>query len=229
MSEALLRVDSISKSYGDLRVLENVSATIHAGEIVAVRGASGTGKSTLLNIIGLLDKPDSGSVSMGDTCITDLKHVDDHSQVRGQDMGFIFQAYHLLPEFSVLENILMPIKCIRRSPSAFNERALQLLEQVGLLGREHDLPRVLSGGERQRVAVCRSLIHQPKLLLADEPTGNLDPDTTTVVLEQLFKLAREQGSSILMVSHDPTVCVQADRQLVIENHQLNELTDSSTL
>ena len=221
MDKPLLRIVDIHKSFGDLTVLSGVNAEINAGEVVAIQGASGTGKSTLLNIIGLLDKPDSGSVHLDGTCLTNIKSVDELSLVRGREIGFIFQAYHLLPEFNVIENILMPIRCQGKPNKVHEQAALELLEQVSLKNRAYEMPNVLSGGERQRIAVCRALIHKPKLILADEPTGNLDPDTTQVVLGQLLGLAREQNTSVLMVSHDPLVCQQSDRLLSLKQHSLS--------
>ncbi len=222
MADALLQIKGISKSFGDLRVLDDVHATIAAGEIVAVQGASGTGKSTLLNIIGLLDTADTGSIHLGSRCINSGLSHQQQAQIRGKEIGFIFQAYHLLPEFNVLENILMPIRCLGLALPDYERRAMVLLEQVGLAARAKEMPLLLSGGERQRIAVCRALIHSPQLILADEPTGNLDPETTQHVLEQLVNLVRETQSSVLMVSHDPLVCARADRLLTLRQHALNE-------
>lgn len=220
MSEALLRLEGICKSFGHLQVLKDIELNVAAGEIVAIQGASGTGKSTLLNITGLLDTADDGAVYLSERCISDGLSPDQQAGIRGSELGFIFQAYHLLPEFTVLENILMPVRCLGHTALDQRPAALQLLDQLGLANRHDDYPAVLSGGERQRVAVCRALINKPKLVLADEPTGNLDPETTRAVLNQIFALIRDMHSSVLLVSHDPYVCAQADRVFELNNQQL---------
>lgn len=223
MSDHMLQISELTKSYADLQVLDQACLAVHAGEIVAIQGASGTGKSTLLNIIGLLDHADHGAVIFQGRNIIDLRR-EEQRQIRNKEIGFIFQAYHLLPEFTILENICMPLRCQRTVSDADKQFAKELLAQVNLEQRADDLPRYLSGGERQRVAVCRALITRPSLILADEPTGNLDPDTTQKVLQQLFQLARDSKASVLLVSHDKQVCDQADRIVQLRNHQLHELT-----
>ena len=223
MTDFMLQIYGLSKSYDQHHVLDQAQLNVKAGEIVAIQGASGTGKSTLLNIVGLLDDADDGEVIFKGRDILSLPAAEQR-QLRNQEIGFIFQAYHLLPEFSILENICMPLRCQGSVSDADIAFAKQLLAHVDLAQRADDLPRYLSGGERQRVAVCRALVTRPALILADEPTGNLDPETTQKVLHQLFQLARESDASVLLVSHDTNVCDQADRIVQLRDHALHELT-----
>ncbi|NRA37039.1 MAG: ABC transporter ATP-binding protein [Planctomycetes bacterium] len=215
----LLDIQNISKSYGDLSILHEVSLQIFPGEVMIIHGPSGTGKSTLLNLIALLDTVDSGKILIDghDICIF---NGEQRSQLRNSTLGFVFQAFHLLPEFTVLENILMPVRCGKQDLKQSRLQAVELLETLGLAGREHASVNVLSGGERQRVALCRALIMKPKLILADEPTGNLDPETAQVVLEQLVALARERQHAVIIVTHDHSFSKIADRCLRLEQHHI---------
>jgi lipoprotein-releasing system ATP-binding protein len=216
----LLRVRDLRKSYrsGDhrLEVLRGVDFDLAPGEFVAVVGQSGSGKSTLLHLMGLLDAADSGEITLGDTRIDRLPAMR-RDRLRNASIGMVFQAYHLLPEFDALENVLAPLMVrhgviewlrVRREARA---RAVKLLERFGLGGRLHHKPRQLSGGEMQRVAIARALVTQPKVLLADEPTGNLDEATGGEILDAICELNRVDGLSIVLVTHDASIARRADR------------------
>ncbi|MFM8953858.1 MAG: ABC transporter ATP-binding protein [Planctomycetaceae bacterium] len=222
MSEAssLLRVRDLRKSYrsGDrrLEVLRGVDFDLATGEFVSVVGQSGSGKSTLLHLMGLLDAADSGEIALGDTRIDRLPSAR-RDRLRNSAIGMVFQAYHLLPEFDALENVLAPLMVrhgvvewlrVRREARA---RAADLLTRFGLGGRLHHKPRQLSGGEMQRVAIARALVTQPRVLLADEPTGNLDEATGGEILDTLCELNRADGLSIVLVTHDAAIARRADR------------------
>lgn len=219
-ASSLLRVRDLRKSYrsGDhrLEVLRGVDFDLATGEFVAVVGQSGSGKSTLLHLMGLLDAADSGEISLGDTRIDRLPATR-RDRLRNSAIGMVFQAYHLLPELDALENVLAPLMVrhgvvewlrVRREARA---RAADLLERFGLGGRLHHKPRQLSGGEMQRVAIARALVTQPKVLLADEPTGNLDEATGGEILDTLCELNRADGLSIVLVTHDASIARRADR------------------
>jgi len=199
-----------------LKVLEGVDIELTAGELVAVVGRSGSGKSTLLHLLGGLDRPDDGTIEL------DGERVDKASErelarLRREKIGFVFQAFHLLPELSGLENVLLPAR-IRRDREAM-KRGRELVDQLGLNGAEERLPGVLSGGEQQRLAIARALINDPVLVLADEPTGNLDPDSGAGVVELLRSVAQD-GKAVLVVTHEPSVVEKADRILRLEQGKL---------
>jgi lipoprotein-releasing system ATP-binding protein len=215
-----LSVTAVRKSYPDLQVLDGLELSIGDGEIVAIRGASGTGKSTLLHCLGLLDRVDSGSITLGGTELTTLGN-DDRATTRARRIGFVFQAFNLLGEFDVLENVLMSARTAGADLAAATTRARALLASVGMTERAHYAVGKLSGGERQRVALCRALLNKPELLLADEPTGNLDPVTAATVIDQMVTLAREHGSSVVMVTHDPDIAARADRILDLRGGKLH--------
>ena len=225
---AILTATDLHKHYRlggqDLHVLRGVDVTVRQGEWLAILGASGSGKSTLLHLLGGLDRPDQGSVQFNSTNVFNLRgrKLD---QYRNTHVGFVFQFYHLLPELTALENVLTSAM-IKRSifgwageRSAARKRAKMLLEQMGLGERLRHRPSKLSGGERQRVAIARALMNQPAVLLADEPTGNLDADTGEQILS-LFQQLHEQGQTIVMVTHDTRIADIADRSLVLERGQL---------
>jgi ABC-type lipoprotein export system ATPase subunit len=211
-----LDVSGLGKSYPSLSVLKDLDLAVAASEVVAIRGASGTGKSTLLHCLGLLDRPDSGSIRLDGDELTALTG-DARSRARARRVGFVFQAFHLLPEFDVLENVLMTARTAGLPLAEAELRARDLLARLGLSDRARQDVRTLSGGERQRVALCRALLPQPQLLLADEPTGNLDPATATVVLDQLLDLARQAQTSVVIVTHDPAIAARADRRLSLHD------------
>ncbi|QMU57087.1 MAG: ATP-binding cassette domain-containing protein [Boseongicola sp.] len=223
MSEAL-RLDGISKTYNAgranaLRVLEDASLTLESGEVVALVAPSGAGKSTLLHIAGLLDSADAGAVSIGEVDYTGLSDAR-RTAARRDDVGFIYQFHHLLPEFSAIENVMLPQLANGVSDGAARSHALELLTKVGVEGRAENRPAALSGGEQQRVAFCRALANRPRVLLADEPTGNLDPATSDTVFEALMELVRETGLSALIATHNPELAARMDRVVRLEDGRL---------
>ncbi len=205
-----LECRSLCKSYGARVVLQNLDFQLAAGEYVAIMGDSGVGKSSLLNLIAGLDKPDSGTLLIDGA---EMSSLDDEAAtlLRRQKLGFIFQAFHLLPHLTLIQNIALPL-VLNQLPMT---RAEQMLDAVGLTGRGDDFPRQLSGGELQRVAIARALVHQPRLILADEPTGNLDPDTAHEVLLLLKEEIRATGASAIIVTHSAAAAATADRTLLL--------------
>jgi putative ABC transport system ATP-binding protein len=212
----MLILRDITKSYASGRqVLTGLDYTLEASEYVAVMGESGVGKSTLLNLIAGLDAPDSGEILVDDVAMTALDD-DAATRLRREKFGFVFQAFHVLPHLTVMQNVALPL-ILNKSSLA---RASEMLEAVGLGDRGNDYPRQLSGGEMQRVAIARALVHRPKLLLADEPTGNLDPDTAHEVLLLLRKEIKDNGASGIIVTHSPAAAATADRVLVLTRNGL---------
>jgi putative ABC transport system ATP-binding protein len=202
-------------------VFRDVDASIRPGEIAVLVGRSGSGKSTLLNLISGIDLPTSGSVSVDGVDITALSERD-RTLFRRERVGFIFQLFNLIPLLNVEENLLLPLELTGKDDAAGLARARGLLERVGLADRAQSYPDQLSGGEQQRVAVARALVHDPSLILADEPTGNLDADTAAVVLELLDRLVRELGKTVVMVTHSREVVGVADRVFAVQHGQLVE-------
>ena len=196
----MLELSDLTKSYNGEPVLRGVNLHLAAGAACAVTGPSGCGKSTLLNLIGALDKPDAGSVRLDGRDLSQLNE-NELARVRNRDIGFVFQLHHLLPQCTALENVLLPALANGGVTKAHEDRARRLLERVGLSGRLNHFPGQLSGGERQRVAVVRSLINAPKLLLADEPTGSLDGAAATNLFQLLLELNREEGVALIVVTH----------------------------
>lgn len=212
----MLKALNIEKNYGDLQILKNVTLEVKKGEIVSIVGASGAGKSTLLHIIGTLDKPDKGEVFINDTDITKLSQKN-LSAFRNKNIGFIFQFHHLLPEFTALENICIPAYIAKKSKSETEKKALELLTLLGLKDRVHHKPSAMSGGEQQRVAVARALINQPDLILADEPSGNLDSQHAKE-LHQLFLDLRDRfNHTFIIVTHNEELANMADRKIVMKD------------
>lgn len=212
----ILSLHDLHKTYNagkpnEVRVLQGASLTVAAGEIVALVAPSGAGKSTLLHIAGLLDTPDSGTVSIAGTDMTRLSDRKRTGVRRGQ-VGFIYQFHHLLPEFSALENIVLPQLANGVTDRAAHARAMALLTRVGIAERAAHRPAALSGGEQQRVAFCRALANEPALLLADEPTGNLDPETSNRVFETLIGLVRDTGLAAVIATHNLELAARMDRQ-----------------
>jgi putative ABC transport system ATP-binding protein len=216
----MLELKGLTKGYANGRqILNNLDYTLDAGEFVAIMGDSGVGKSTLLNLIAGLDQPDSGAITIDGIDIVRMSD-DAATRLRRSHFGFIFQAFHVLPHLTILQNIGLPL--LLNSISL--ERATEMLEAVGLRGRGEDFPRQLSGGELQRVAIARALVHRPKLVLADEPTGNLDPDTARDILDLLRKELKANGASALMVTHSHTAAASADRVLMLTPDGLQPMT-----
>jgi lipoprotein-releasing system ATP-binding protein len=235
---AVLRAENIERFFLDgarrLEVLKGASLALHSGEVVALIGRSGSGKSTLLHLLGLLDRPNAGEILVDGTPAGSLSE-NDRAYLRNRHLGFVFQHYFLLPEFSVLENLLLPAQ-IATSAGAwvgrkqqYLQRALELLELVGLADRAGQKPATLSGGERQRTALARALILQPRILLCDEPTGNLDPETGATIMDLIFRISEKQGGggAVLVVSHDRTLADRAGRVLRLENGVLSVEKESA--
>ena len=205
----MLELIDVNKAYaGGRRVLAGLSYTLNAGEYVAVMGESGVGKSTLLNLIAGLDAPDSGEILINGVAISSLGD-DAATQLRREQFGFVFQAFHVLPHLTLAQNIALPLLLNGKT----TERVQQMLEQVGLQGRGDHFPRQLSGGELQRVAIARALVHRPKLVLADEPTGNLDPDTAHEILQLMRAEIKANGAMGILVTHSHSAAATADRVL----------------
>jgi putative ABC transport system ATP-binding protein len=220
----MLALEGLDKSYaGGRRVLSGLSCHIAAGDYVAIMGDSGVGKSTLLNLIAGLDTPDAGRIIIDGT---DIATLDDDAAtlLRREKFGFIFQAFHLLPHLTLLQNVALPL-VLNRLPLA---RAETMLDAVGLHGRGHDFPRQMSGGELQRVALARALVHRPKLVLADEPTGNLDPDTAHDVLMLLRREIKENNAAAILVTHSPAAAATADRVLMLTRDGLRPYRSGQT-
>jgi predicted ABC-type transport system involved in lysophospholipase L1 biosynthesis ATPase subunit len=223
MSDAVLKASGLRKTYpsGDktLGVLAGVDLSVAAGESVSIRGESGSGKSTLLNLLAGLDRPDAGELFWGGEAAHKLS-LGELTARRGRFLGMVFQAYYLIPEIDALANILMGARMVGRVGPAERDRAATLLKRVGLAERGHHLPAQLSGGERQRVAVARALMNQPKVLLADEPTGNLDERTGDEVIALLLEVCAEQRTALVLVTHNPLHAKKTNRQLVLKNGQM---------
>jgi lipoprotein-releasing system ATP-binding protein len=220
---AFLIAENVSKSYpvgtARLPVLKGLDLSVEKGEMVAVVGASGVGKSTLLHVLGGLDPVDEGAIRIGDTELTSLRDVDIVA-FRNRHVGFVFQFHHLLPEFSALENAEMPMRIARRPGAERQQRATELLGRVGLTERLTHRPGMLSGGEQQRVALARALVMSPSLLLADEPTGDLDEHTAETLHELLRDMHRERGLTSLIATHNPRLAAACDRILRLEDGRL---------
>ncbi|MDE3248263.1 MAG: ABC transporter ATP-binding protein, partial [Bacteroidota bacterium] len=197
----MLNASGIHKKYGQLEVLKGVSLDIRGGEIVSIVGPSGSGKSTLLHILGTLDLPDSGSIRLNGKDLHDMRPRE-LSAFRNQNIGFVFQFHHLLPEFSALENVCVPGWIAGGNKAAIEKRAVDLLAMLGLSGRADNKPQQLSGGEQQRVAVARALINQPKIVFADEPSGNLDSANARELHDLFFRLRKEFDQTFLIVTHN---------------------------
>ncbi|WP_341789997.1 ABC transporter ATP-binding protein [Rickettsia endosymbiont of Polydrusus tereticollis] len=209
MSKAVLILKDISKQYKQgntlVRVLDDLNLTVNEGELIAIIGSSGSGKSTLLHIAGLLDKPTNGEVTIPNT---DQKQ---NHLIRLYHLGFIYQQHHLLKDFTALENIILPKLIAGGDEEEAIKEAEEILLSLSLVKKSHNMPGELSGGEQQRVAIARSLINKPKIILADEPTGNLDPKTSNEVFNLLLKVAKEQNTAIIMVTHNHEIAYKMDK------------------
>lgn len=230
---ALLEARGIRKVYrgGDgqpLEVLRGVEFDVHRGEVVAIVGASGAGKSTLLHLLGALDHPTAGDVWLEGSRYADLD-VDALAELRNRKLGFVFQFHHLLREFSALENVMMPLLIAGVSQRQARSRAEELLSEVGLAGRMSHRPAELSGGEQQRCAVARGLVHDPGLVLADEPSGNLDHANSERLHELFFRLAREYETAVVIVTHNRQLAGRADRILWLEGGRLAAVASADAI
>lgn len=227
MSEFALELKAIEKSYkrgseAEVHVLRGADITIGTGEVVALVAPSGAGKSTLLHIAGLLDTPDRGEVILSGKAVSGLPERD-RTALRRNDVGFIYQFHHLLPEFTALENIVIPQLANGVPAAAAKAYAMDLLTRVGVAGRADHRPAALSGGEQQRVAFCRAMANRPKLLLADEPTGNLDPATSDQVFGTLMELVRATGLSALIATHNLDLAARMDRMVRLDQGLLTQI------
>jgi putative ABC transport system ATP-binding protein len=208
----MLSIESLAKRYGDVAVFANVSLQVKAGEFVAIVGESGVGKSTLLNCMAGLDNWDAGSVQVGAAQL-DTMNAEQLAIWRRQAVGFVFQAFHVLPHLDVAQNIGLPLMLLSQPKALINERVAQMLTAVGLEGLGARLPQQLSGGQLQRVAIARAMVHRPPLVLADEPTGNLDPTTAARTMDALVAQTREHGAALVLVTHSEAAAARADRVL----------------
>ncbi len=224
-SRAVIRVRNLSRELrlGKVRVhaLRDVNLDIFAGEMVSIVGPSGSGKSTLLGLIGGLDSPSSGSVEIAGVDISNMNE-DQLTTIRNEKIGFIFQFFNLIPTLTAQENVALPVQFAHKPKYRPDRRARELLEQLGLRDRMHHRPAELSGGEQQRVAIARALANDPPLLLADEPTGNLDTASGQVVLDSLRDVQRDAGTTVVLVTHDPELAGITDRQLTLVDGQLHD-------
>lgn len=212
----MLEVQGLQKKYGDLHVLKGIDLTIEQGEIVSIVGSSGAGKTTLLQIIGTLDKPDLGHVKLNGVNPFSLP-PNQLAHFRNTEIGFIFQFHQLLPEFTAVENVMMPALIAGKKPKEVESRALELLQQLGVEGREKHLPSALSGGEQQRVAVARALMNNPKVIFADEPSGNLDSKNAADLHQLFFELREKYNQTFVIVTHNNELARMADRMITISD------------
>lgn len=217
----ILEVKNIHKQYragisNQLNVLKGVSLSFNSGEIISVVGQSGAGKSTLVHILGLLDRPSSGEIIFEGKDVTNLSD-EQISKIRNLNIGFVFQFHHLLPEFTALENVMMPAMIARKIGKVEIEKAKEFLNEVGLDQRENHRPNELSGGEQQRVAVARSLMNSPKIIFADEPSGNLDAENAEKLHDLLFNLRKKYNQSFVIVTHNKELANRSDRIITLSN------------
>jgi lipoprotein-releasing system ATP-binding protein len=222
-AQAALRLEGVARAYrqgqSTLNVFQNVSLTVMPGEVVALVGPSGSGKSSLLHMAGLLEAPTSGEIVIGGAAAARLPDAE-RTRLRRDQMGFVYQAHHLLPEFSALENVIMPQLIAGKSRTVAEGEAHRILDLMGLAERVEHRPSQLSGGEQQRVAIARAIANHPRLLLADEPTGNLDPRTAASVFDALMRLVRHEGLAALVATHNLELAARMDRALILHEGKL---------
>ena len=224
----MIEIENINKSYGSLQVLRDVCVDIHQGEVVSIVGPSGSGKTTLLQILGTLDRPDSGSIIFNGTDVLKLKGRE-LAHFRNRNIGFVFQFHQLLPEFTALENVAMPALLGGTRQSEAYKRAGELLQYMGLSERINHKPAQLSGGESQRVAVARALINNPSVILADEPSGSLDSQNKRELHDLFFRLRSEMNQTFVIVTHDEQLAQQADRVLHMRDGAIENFTKNSVI
>ena len=217
----MLKATGITKSFGDLHILKGIDLEVASGEIVSIVGSSGAGKTTLLQILGTLDKPDGGTLTINEFSPFGMSSKE-ISKFRNQQLGFVFQFHQLLPEFSTLENVILPALIKGISMREAKEKGMELLELLSLADRASHKPMELSGGERQRVAVARSLINNPMVIFADEPSGNLDSKSSQELHELFFKLRESLGQTFIIVTHNQSLADMADRKLVMKDGLFTE-------
>jgi lipoprotein-releasing system ATP-binding protein len=226
MSRPILRCQSISKSFTDaetqIHILQNISIEVDSGETLAILGSSGSGKSTLLHILATLDQADQGDIYFQEQCLNQLS-AKKQAQFRNQNLGFVYQFHHLLPEFSAQENVAMPLLIGDVSKHAALDIAVKMLERVGLAHRVGHKPSQLSGGERQRVAIARALVNSPKIIMADEPTGNLDAINSAQIFELIQSINKEFNTAFVIVTHDQSLAEKLDRTLFLKQGQLEAM------
>ena len=210
----MITATHINKSYGDLQVLKDISLEINQGEVVSIVGPSGAGKTTLLQILGTLDRPDSGTLRYGDTEVSNLKEKE-LARFRNEHIGFVFQAHHLLPEFTALENVCIPALIKGTPMKEAQARAMELLSLMKVDGRAAHKPQAMSGGKQQRVAVARALMNSPMAVLADEPSGNLDSQHARELHELFFRLREQLNQTFIIVTHNEELAAMADRKITI--------------
>lgn len=220
MSASVIQLKNVWKTYemGEIEVnaLQGINLDIHRGEFVAITGASGSGKSTMMNLVGCLDVPSKGKVFLDNKDIATMSESD-LAQARGEKIGFIFQQFHLIPTLSALENVMLPLEFQNKDPAQAHKTAERLLKLVGLGERMHHLPSQLSGGQQQRVAIARSLANDPPVILGDEPTGNLDSTMGTEVIETLRRLWKDEGKTVIIVTHDMHLASYAKRVVELKD------------
>jgi putative ABC transport system ATP-binding protein len=226
MSQSIISVENITKSVisndNELSILKGISFNINAGESVAIMGTSGAGKSTLMGLLAGLDQPTSGSITLLDATISAMDD-EQRAKIRSESIGFVFQNFLLIPSLTALQNVTLPMVLRgNEDESSNNLKAKALLKEVGLAGRETHLPTQLSGGEQQRVALARAFVTRPKVLFADEPTGNLDQKTAHHIIELLFEMNKEQGTTLILVTHDADLAKRCQRTLIINDGQCQE-------
>lgn len=212
----MMKAAALTKNYGALKVLKGIDLEINKGEIISIVGESGAGKTTLLQILGTLDRPDSGNILYGDTDVSVMK-PDQLADFRNQNIGFIFQFHQLLPEFTCIENVCMPALIAGKSRRESEKRAAELLDYLGLTERQHHKPSELSGGEQQRCAVARALVNNPSVVFADEPSGNLDSRNAAELHKLFLQLRADFGCSFVIVTHNEELAAMADRKLVMKD------------
>ena len=227
MSKEILKLENVEKKYSgsveELHIINNLSFSVEEGEFISILGRSGSGKSTLLNIMGLLDRVDGGKIFIGGQEVDKLSE-EERDKIKNQMIGFVFQFHYLLPEFTALENVMLPALLNNFDKKLeIEKRAKELLEKVGLGERENHKPSQLSGGEKQRVAIARALINSPKILLADEPTGNLDEETSEMIFKILKDINKNEKQTIIVVTHSKDLAEISDKQLYLKKGVLVEV------